>query len=101
MGRSERQPSSVTVSYRRSDDLSEVTREGPAAGIDELAGAVPWRSFRWYRGQKHYSGTYWSSTVGGHVIYESRLELSRLLYWPTSMPRFAISLPSLFCSGRE
>jgi len=41
---------------------------------------LPWRSFRWYRGQKHYSGTYWSSTVGGHVIYESRLELARLLF---------------------
>ncbi|MCW1957609.1 MAG: TnsA-like heteromeric transposase endonuclease subunit [Mycobacterium sp.] len=79
MGYRERQPPPVTVSYRRSDDLSEVTREWPAAGIDELAGAVPWRSFRWYRGQKHYSGTYWSSTVGGHVTYESRLELSRLL----------------------
>ena len=80
MGYRERQSSPVTVSYRRSDDLSEVTREWPAAGIDELAAAVPWRSFRWYRGQKHYSGTYWSSTVGGHVIYESRLELSRLLF---------------------
>lgn len=34
---------------------------------------------RWYRGQKHYSGTYWSSSVGGHVIYESRLELGRLI----------------------
>jgi hypothetical protein len=31
-------------------------------------------------GQKHYSGTYWSSTVSGPVIYESRLELARLLF---------------------
>ena len=31
-------------------------------------------------GQKHYSGTYWSATEHGHVIYESRLELARLLY---------------------
>ncbi|MFV8160555.1 TnsA-like heteromeric transposase endonuclease subunit [Mycobacterium sp. 134] len=49
-------------------------------GINELANAAPWRTFRWHRGQKHYSGTYWSSTVGRHVIYESRLELSRLLF---------------------
>lgn len=42
--------------------------------------AEPWRTFRWYHGQKHYSGTYWSCTVRGHVIYESRLELARLLY---------------------
>ncbi|MGQ9352468.1 TnsA-like heteromeric transposase endonuclease subunit [Mycolicibacterium gilvum] len=50
------------------------------AGIDELANAAPWRTFRWNRGQKHYSGTYWSSTVGRHIIYESRLELARLLF---------------------
>ena len=28
----------------------------------------------------HYSGTYWSATERGHVIYESRLELARLLF---------------------
>jgi hypothetical protein len=80
MGRSGDKASTASVSYRRADDLSEVTREWTAAGIDELAGADPWRTFRWYRGQKHYSGTYWSSTVGGHRIYESRLELARLLF---------------------
>ncbi|GAJ83634.1 hypothetical protein NBRGN_065_00300 [Nocardia brasiliensis NBRC 14402] len=46
---------------------------------DLLAGAAPWRTFRWRHGQKHYSGTYWSATEASHVIYESRLELSRLL----------------------
>jgi hypothetical protein len=40
---------------------------------------VPWRVFRWYQGQQHYSGTYWSSTQRDHVIYESRLELAALL----------------------
>ncbi|MDX3852952.1 MULTISPECIES: TnsA-like heteromeric transposase endonuclease subunit [unclassified Streptomyces] len=45
-----------------------------------LATASPWRTFRWYDGQKHYSGTYWSSTMRDHVIYESRLELARLLF---------------------
>jgi hypothetical protein len=44
-----------------------------------LLGAVPWRTFRWYFGQRHYSGAWWSATVRDHVIYESRLELSRLL----------------------
>lgn len=29
--------------------------------------------------QKHYSGTYWSSTLSGHVIYESRLKLANLM----------------------
>ncbi|MUL67060.1 transposase [Mycobacterium sp. CBMA 234] len=58
----------------------EVTHEWLAAGVDGLAGAEPWRTFRWYHGQKHYSGAYWSSTARGHVIYESRLELSRLIF---------------------
>jgi hypothetical protein len=80
MGRSGDKASTASVSYRRADDRSEVAREWTAAGIDELANAAPWRTFRWHRGQKHYSGTYWSSTVGGHVIYESQLELARLLF---------------------
>jgi hypothetical protein len=42
--------------------------------------AAPWRTFRWCKGQKHYSGTYWAATVRDHVIYESRLELARLLF---------------------
>lgn len=35
--------------------------------------------FRWRQGQAHYSGWYWCATTGGHVVYESRLELARLL----------------------
>ncbi|MFC8838675.1 TnsA-like heteromeric transposase endonuclease subunit [Streptomyces griseoincarnatus] len=45
-----------------------------------LYAAEPWRTFRWYMGQMHYSGSYWSSTQSDHVIYESWLELARLLY---------------------
>jgi predicted RNA binding protein YcfA (HicA-like mRNA interferase family) len=44
-----------------------------------LASGLPWRVFRWRHGQAHYSGWYWSATTGGHVVYESRLELARLL----------------------
>jgi hypothetical protein len=40
-----------------------------------LARGRPWRVFRWHRGQAHYSGWYWSATMGRHVVYESRLEL--------------------------
>jgi hypothetical protein len=46
----------------------------------DVEGLVPWRSFPSYRGQRHYSGVYWSATTGGHVVYESRLELARLLF---------------------
>ena len=41
--------------------------------------AVPWRSARSARGQAHFPGYYWSATTSGHVIYESQLELARLL----------------------
>jgi hypothetical protein len=29
----------------------------------------PFRKFRWYKGQPHYSGSYWSSTESAHVVY--------------------------------
>ena len=50
------------------------------APMGALFSAVPWRTFRWRVGQMHYSGFYWSVTEAGHVIYESRLELARVLY---------------------
>jgi hypothetical protein len=45
----------------------------------EIISAAPWRTARSAREQAHYPGFYWSATAGGHVIYESRLELARLL----------------------
>ncbi len=47
--------------------------------LREFAGSVPWRRWRSRRGQAHLSGSYWAATTGGHVVYESRLELARLL----------------------
>jgi hypothetical protein len=44
-----------------------------------MSGTKPFRKFRWYKDQPHYSGSYWSSTESAHVVYESRLELSRLI----------------------
>jgi hypothetical protein len=41
--------------------------------------AAPCRTARSARGQAHYPGHCWSATTGGHVTYESRLELARLL----------------------
>ncbi|MER5908631.1 TnsA-like heteromeric transposase endonuclease subunit [Streptomyces mirabilis] len=39
----------------------------------------PVRPFRWSRGERHFSGWYWSATTGRHVGFESRLERDRLL----------------------
>jgi hypothetical protein len=56
-------------------DEVELDRRVPV----EFADVLPWRTFRWRRGQPHYSGLYWSAVTGGHVAYESRLELAWLL----------------------
>jgi hypothetical protein len=45
----------------------------------QVMAAVPWRTVRSVRGQSHFPGLYWSVTTGGHVVYESRLELARLV----------------------
>lgn len=80
---------SVQVSIRSSADRSEVSLPWELATTEVLASAAPWRTFRWHKGQRHYSGTYWSATEHGHVIYESRLELARLLFadFDTSVKR--------------
>jgi TnsA endonuclease-like protein len=70
---------SVVVKFRSVVDGSELCGSWRAVSIEVLRGAAPWRTFRWYKGQKHYAGIYWSATCAGHVVYESRLELARLL----------------------
>lgn len=41
--------------------------------------AVPVRSFRWSRGQRHFPGWWWLATTGRHVGYESWLERDHLM----------------------
>jgi hypothetical protein len=59
----------------------ESVREVPFSQLRlaDFAGSVPWRQVRSVHGQAHYSGSYSSVTTGGHVVYESRVELARLL----------------------
>jgi hypothetical protein len=66
------------VSLRLTDG-SEVDRQLQDLRTHEVTEAVPWRRPRSARGQAHYLGYYWSVTTGTHVVYESRLELARLL----------------------
>jgi hypothetical protein len=72
--------SSATISFRTTGGDCAEALAWANAGALLSADLAPWRTFRWWYGQRHYSGTYWSSTQHDHVIYESRLELSRLLY---------------------
>ncbi len=72
------QRQTCTIRYRDSADrIGEMNSAELSAEI--IRNTLPWRTFRWYHGQCHYSGSYWSATESAHVIYESRLELSRLL----------------------
>jgi len=47
--------------------------------LADFRNSVPWRQVRSLHGRAHYSGSYASATMGGFVVYESRLELARLL----------------------
>lgn len=66
------------VRIRRSEDLVDVVSLGDVR-LRMFDTAVPWRVFRWYRKQCHFSGSYWSATMGAPVGYESRLEYANLL----------------------
>jgi hypothetical protein len=71
----------------RSPEIRAKTPRGTAAvdclfddaPVEKLLASGPWRTFRWHRAQRHYSGSFWSATEGSLVIYESRLELAWLL----------------------
>lgn len=71
-------PESTRASFR-AGGRSHVDLPWDDVDPEAVAAGAPWRHFRWYKGQTHYSGTYWSSTECSHVVYESRLELARLL----------------------
>jgi len=82
------------------DSEREIPLEVAQAG--DVRAATPWRTFRSHRNQSHYSGWYWSSTTGDHVIYESRLELARLLLADTDAEVVGITAqPFLLIDGVE
>lgn len=67
----------VTVTIRLNPEKLE-TSPIQDATRQWLHDAVQYREFRYVRGQRHFSGSYWSATMGAHVGYESRLELGSL-----------------------
>ncbi|MFE4337204.1 TnsA-like heteromeric transposase endonuclease subunit [Streptomyces sp. NPDC056831] len=72
--------SSATLRIRHVDGSASADCAFGEASPSNLFDASPWRTFRWHLGQKHYSGSFWSATEQKLVIYESRLELARLLF---------------------
>jgi hypothetical protein len=68
----------VRVRYRRSDGaFSETTLDRVTAG--DVVDGLPVREFRSYKGRQHYSGWYWFAKLARLIVYESRLELARIM----------------------
>ncbi len=86
---SESRSAVMVSSVLRSEECVAVRYRGEEGGfvdtvlgrlpVGEVLSGLPVREFRAWRGRRHYSGWYWSATTGGHVVYESRLELARIL----------------------
>ncbi len=55
-------------------------REPLAACVTErFENALPVRSFQWAKGASHFPGSWWSSTTGDHVGFESWLERDHVM----------------------
>ncbi|MGH3869789.1 MAG: TnsA-like heteromeric transposase endonuclease subunit [Pseudonocardiaceae bacterium] len=67
--------------------------------VDDVLTGLPVREFRSYKGRRHYSGWYWSATTGGHVVYESRLELARILLADQDSTVVSIAAQPLLLEG--
>ena len=50
-----------------------------ACAAERFEEAVPVRSFRWAKGAAHFPGSWWSSTTGEHVGFESWLERDHVM----------------------
>ncbi|WP_228794268.1 MULTISPECIES: TnsA-like heteromeric transposase endonuclease subunit [Nocardia] len=92
--------SPVSVRYRRDDGMFADTTMGRVPWSEVLAG-MPVREFRAWRGCRHYSGWYWSSTTGAHVVYESRLELARILLADRDGDVVAIAAQPMLLEGAD
>jgi hypothetical protein len=55
-------------------------RESLTACVTErFENALPVRSFQWTKGASHFPGSWWSSTTGDHVGFESWLERDHVM----------------------
>ena len=66
---------SPVVAYRPAEGEERILAAGcqTSGVVGATTRGAPFRSYQ----QRHYSGTYWTTTLGRHVIYESRLELAK------------------------
>jgi hypothetical protein len=90
----------IRLRYRRADGEFAITSLERVV-LDEVVAGLPVREFRSYKGRRHYSGWYWSSTMGRLVAYESRLEMARLMLADQDRDVAAISAQPFLLTGRD
>ena len=71
--------SDVQVHLRLPDQEAPLCIPFGDADPELLKLAPPWRTSRWFFGYEYHSGAYWSATTSAQVIYETRLQLRRLI----------------------
>jgi hypothetical protein len=69
--------------------------------VEDMVAGLPVREFRWYKGRRHYSGWYWSATMGRLVPYESRLELARLMLADQNQAVVRIAAQPFWLTGSD
>ncbi len=88
---------SAVVSYPPAAGEERSSSAGKVS-VEALLLAAPWRTFRGYS-VSATTRTYWSSTQGDHVMYESRLELANLLLADfDSQVRQIVAQPFMVCA---
>lgn len=88
----------VTFLGRRPTELRELLLTDAAAKWD-FETTLPVRSFPSYRGQSNFPGTYWSSTTGTFLEYESRLEMYDQMIVDFDWRSVAIATQPFFIHG--
>jgi hypothetical protein len=64
-------PLPVSVHVRLPDRGSELAASWLDVDVQTLRTAAPWRTFRSYKGQRHYSGSFWSGASSGNSASSS------------------------------
>ena len=90
----------MTVRFRQIRGGVVVTAPMAGASLEGLSTAYPWRTFRWYKGQKHYLGWYW--VYDGSVFCDLRISVRTvaLLYADFDLSvRHIVAQPGLLTSS--
>lgn len=89
------------VRYRKSVGADLASAPWGRADGRLLISGAPVRAPGWHRGQSHYPGFFWSTTLGKTIMYESLLELDRLWLADFDPAVIGIACQPFEISGRD